>query len=105
MEESFFGSLKQHMLVRSGEHPKTAFYREFLRLAKSVWLLHLLAFSLDPSPNPFEARHGAIFCPQYMESVVGGIVPASRNVVGFPLGPGFKLGDGSIIKARVYLVS
>ena len=76
-------------------------------LAKAVWLLHLLAFSLDPAPSQFEASRGAEFHPQYMESVVrfpGGRVPASQ-VVGFPVSPGFKLGNGSVIKARVHLIS
>ncbi|KAJ6964390.1 hypothetical protein NC652_002611 [Populus alba x Populus x berolinensis] len=38
-----------------------------------------------------------------MESVVkfsGGRIP----IVGFPVSPGFKLGNGSVIKASVYLV-
>jgi hypothetical protein len=66
-------------------------------------LLHLLAFSLDPPPSQFEVSRGAEFHPQYMESVVkfsGGRIP----IVGFPVSPGFKLGNGSVIKASVYLV-
>jgi len=74
-----------------------------LGLAKAIWLLHLLAFSLDPQPSQFEVSRGAEFHPQYMESVVkfsGGRIP----IVGFPVSPGFKLGNGSVIKASVYLV-
>lgn len=107
MEESFFGSLEQQKQVGGGGHPRTEFYGEFLKLAKAVWLLHLLAFSLDPAPSLFEASRGAEFHQQYMESVVkfsGGQVPAG-HVVGFPVSPGFKLGNGSVVKARVYLVS
>ncbi|KAK9279477.1 hypothetical protein L1049_013156 [Liquidambar formosana] len=107
MEESLFGDLEQHRQVLDGNHPRSPFYGEFLGLAKAVWLLHLLAFSLDPAPSHFEASRGAEFHPQYMESVVrlsGGRVPVGQ-IVGFPVSPGFKLGNGSVIKARVYLVS
>ncbi|KAG7538324.1 hypothetical protein ISN44_As13g021120 [Arabidopsis suecica] len=109
MEESLFGDSEQRELVIAGNHPRSQFYGEFLGLAKAVWLLHLLAFSLDPSPSHFEANRGAEFHSQYMESVVkfsDGRVPAGQ-VVGFPVCPGFKLshqGKGSIIKSRVYLV-
>ncbi|CAL1360722.1 unnamed protein product [Linum trigynum] len=106
MEESLFGNLEQRQQVAAGNHPRSQFYGEFLGLAKAIWLLHLLAFSLDPAPNQFEASRGAEFHAQYMESVVrfsGGRVPAGQ-VVGFPVCPGFKLGNGSIVKARVYLV-
>ncbi|KAL2238316.1 UNVERIFIED_CONTAM: Protein GRAVITROPIC IN THE LIGHT 1 [Sesamum indicum] len=105
MEESLFGDLEQRRQVLDGHHPRSQFYGEFLGLAKAVWLLHLLAFSLDPPPSHFEASRGAEFHSQYMESVVrisgnnGGPM-----VVGFSVSPGFKLGNGSIIKARVYLV-
>ncbi|KAF5744541.1 hypothetical protein HS088_TW07G00113 [Tripterygium wilfordii] len=107
MEESLFGNLEQRQQVLAGNHPRSQFYGEFLGLAKTVWLLHLLAFSLDPAPSQFEASRGAEFHPQYMESVVkfsGGRVPADQ-IVGFPVSPGFKLGNGSVVKARVYLVS
>jgi len=106
MEESLFGNSEQRNQLLSGSHPRTRFYTEFLGLAKAVWLLHLLAFSLDPPPSHFEASRGAEFHPLYMDSVVrfpGGKVP-SGQVVGFPVSPGFKLGNGSVVKARVYLV-
>ncbi|CAN1282463.1 Protein GRAVITROPIC IN THE LIGHT 1 [Linum perenne] len=106
MEESLFGNLEQRQQVVAGNHPRSQFYADFLGLAKAIWLLHLLAFSLDPAPSQFEASRGAEFHALYMESVVkfsGGRVPAGQ-VVGFPVGPGFKLGNGSIVKARVYLV-
>ncbi|KAI9194597.1 hypothetical protein LWI28_007445 [Acer negundo] len=107
MEESLFGELEQRRQVLAGNHPRSQFYGEFLGLAKAIWLLHLLAFSLDPAPCQFEASRGAEFHPQYMESVIkfsGGRPPAGQ-IVGFPVSPGFKLGNGSDIKARVYLVS
>ncbi|XP_022731214.1 protein GRAVITROPIC IN THE LIGHT 1-like [Durio zibethinus] len=107
MEESLLGDLEQRSQVMAGNHPRSQFYGEFLGLAKAIWLLHLLAFSLDPSPSQFEASRGAEFHPHYMESVVkiaGGRVPAGQ-IVGFPVSPGFKLGNGSVVKARVYLVA
>ncbi|KAK7305334.1 hypothetical protein VNO77_43239 [Canavalia gladiata] len=107
MEESLFGNLEQHNQVQAGIHPRSEFYNEFLGVAKTVWLLHLLAFSLHPAPSQFEASRGAEFHPQYMDSVVkfaGGRVPAGQ-VVGFPVSPGFKLGNGSVVKARVYLIA
>lgn len=106
MEESLFGDLEQRRQVLAGNHPRSRFYGEFLSLAKAVWLLHLLAFSMDPPPSHFEASRGAEFHPEYMESVVrypGGRVGVGQ-LVGFPVSPGFKLGNGSLIKARVYLV-
>ncbi|XVF19932.1 hypothetical protein REPUB_Repub11eG0154100 [Reevesia pubescens] len=107
MEESLFGDLEQRSQVLAGNHPRSQFYGEFLGLAKAIWLLHLLAFSLDPSPSQFEASRGAEFHPHYMESVVkisGGRMPAGQ-IVGFPVSPGFKIGNGSVVKARVYLVA
>ncbi|XP_054818800.1 protein GRAVITROPIC IN THE LIGHT 1 isoform X2 [Prosopis cineraria] len=107
MEESLFGNLEQHQQVSTGSHPRSQFYNEFLGVAKAVWLLHLLAFSLNPAPSQFEASRGAEFHSQYMESVVrfsGGRVPAGQ-IVGFPVSPGFKLGNGSVVKARVYLIA
>ncbi|KAK6927051.1 protein of unknown function DUF641, plant [Dillenia turbinata] len=106
MEESLFGDLEQRRQVLAGNHPRSEFYGEFLGLAKAVWLLHLLAFSMEPSPSQFEASRGAEFNPDYMESVVrfSSRVPVDM-VVGFPVCPGFKLRNGSVVKAWVYLVS
>ena len=106
MEESLFGNLEQRQQVLAGSHPRSEFYGEFLGLAKAIWLLHLLAFSLDPAPSLFEASRGAEFHPQYMDSAVKfscGRIPAG-HIVGFPVSPGFKLGNGSVVKATVYLV-
>ncbi|XP_019178250.1 PREDICTED: uncharacterized protein LOC109173469 [Ipomoea nil] len=109
MEESLFGDMEQRRHVLAGKHPRTPFYNEFLWVAKEVWLLHLLAFSLDPAPSHFEAIRGSKFHSQYMESVakcsngIGGRMGMGL-VVGFPVTPGFKLANGSVIKARVYLV-
>ncbi|KZV28543.1 hypothetical protein F511_39159 [Dorcoceras hygrometricum] len=105
MEESLFGNLDHRRQVLEGHHPRSQFYGEFSRLAKAVWLLHLLEFSFDPPPTHFEASKGADFHSQYMESVVriSGNGEGSM-AVGFPVSPGFKFDTGTIIKARVYLV-
>ncbi|KAH0931972.1 hypothetical protein HID58_009089 [Brassica napus] len=72
--------LLEREMVLAGNHRRSQFYKEFLGLAKAVWLLHLLRpFSLDPSPSHYEANCGAEFHSQYMESVVrflDGLVPA-----------------------------
>ncbi|KVI11921.1 hypothetical protein Ccrd_009663 [Cynara cardunculus var. scolymus] len=102
MEESLFGDLEQRRQVLAGNHPRSRFYGELLKVAKAVWLLHLVAFSLDPLPSIFEGSRGADFHPEYMESAVR--FPGAGHVVGFPVSPGFKLGNGYIVKARVYLV-
>nr|CAD1817691.1 unnamed protein product [Ananas comosus var. bracteatus] len=89
MEESLFGGVEQRRQVVAGAHPRTGFYAEFLRAAKAVWMLHLLAFALDPAPAHFEASKGADFHPDYMESVVrfaGGRVPPGW-VVAFSVAP------------------
>ncbi|KAJ1688560.1 hypothetical protein LUZ63_019950 [Rhynchospora breviuscula] len=106
MEESLFGHKEHRQQVIAGTHPRTEFYAEFLLMAKAVWMLHLLAFALDPAPTHFEARKGVEFQPEFMESVVrfaSGRVPAGW-VVGFAVSPGFRLGNGSVIRARVYLI-
>ncbi|VFQ80102.1 unnamed protein product [Cuscuta campestris] len=46
--ESLFGDLGQRRQVLAGNHPRSQFYGEFLELAKAVWMLHLLAFSVEP---------------------------------------------------------
>ncbi|CAM8891918.1 unnamed protein product [Rhodiola kirilowii] len=106
MEESLFGSLEHHKQVSDGNHPRTPFYGEFLGMAKAIWLLHLLAFSLDPPPNQFEATKGAEFHPQFMDNVLknSGERASMGQIVAFPVSPGFKLTNKFMIKARVYLV-
>ena len=90
--------------VGAGAHPRTPFYGEFLRAAKAVWLLHLLAFALEPPPSHFEAGRGAEFHPEYMESVAGPAPRGAGMVVGFAVAPGFKLCNAAVVRARVYLV-
>uniref|UniRef100_A0ACD5WD51 Uncharacterized protein n=1 Tax=Avena sativa TaxID=4498 RepID=A0ACD5WD51_AVESA len=106
VEEVVLGNSEHR--TAGGAHPRTPFYGEFLRAAKAVWLLHLLAFALEPPPSHFEAGRGAEFHPEYMESVVvagrGAGAGTAGMVVGFAVAPGFKLCNAAVVRARVYLV-
>ncbi|OEL25033.1 hypothetical protein BAE44_0013949 [Dichanthelium oligosanthes] len=105
VEEAILGDGEHRRVVNGGTHPRTPFYGEFLRAAKAVWMLHLLAFALEPPPSHFEAGRGAEFHPEYMESVAGAPPRAGAGmVVGFAVAPGFRLGNGAVVRARVYLV-
>jgi hypothetical protein len=83
MEESFFGQLEDHRrrILEHGAHPKTRFYRSFLKLALAIWTLHKLVFSVAEPDDQDEARKvnntrifgvdkGAWFSSHYMESIV-----------------------------------
>ncbi|VAI04254.1 unnamed protein product [Triticum turgidum subsp. durum] len=63
MEGSFFGNMDQRNYVMSGGHPRTAFYQAFLKLAKSIWLLHRLAYSFDPKVRVFQVKKGSPSVP------------------------------------------
>ncbi|KAH9313670.1 hypothetical protein KI387_022297, partial [Taxus chinensis] len=107
MEKSFFGDLGQRDCVENGVHPDSGFYQAFLKLAKSVWLVHRLAFSFDPIVNIFQVRRGTDFSSVYMESVVPGVfgndsMDSSRLKVGFTVMPGFRVGK-TVIQCQVYL--
>ncbi|CAN1308063.1 Protein GRAVITROPIC IN THE LIGHT 1 [Linum perenne] len=105
MEASFFGNLDQRNYVMGGGHPRTAFYLVFLKLAKSIWLLHRLAYSFDPNVKVFQVKRGSEFTEVYMESVVKNLILDESNPkpkVGLMVMPGFWVG-GSVIQSRVYL--
>ncbi|OVA19543.1 protein of unknown function DUF641 [Macleaya cordata] len=105
MEASFFGNLDQRNYVLGGGHPRTPFYQAFLKLAKSIWLLHRLAYSFDPKVKVFQVQRGSEFSEVYMESVVKNVVMDESNQnpkVGLMVMPGFWIG-GSVIQSRVYL--
>ncbi|CAA3032310.1 Hypothetical predicted protein [Olea europaea subsp. europaea] len=105
MEASFFGNLDQRNYVMGGGHPRTAFYQAFLKLAKSIWLLHRLAHSFDPSVKIFQVKRGAEFSEVYMESVEKNCViedSDQKPKVGLMVMPGFWIG-GSVIQSQVYL--
>lgn len=105
MEASFFGNLDQRNYVMGGGHPRTPFYQAFLKLAKSIWLLHRLAYSFDPSVKVFQVKKGTEFSEVYMESVVKNLIMDENDEkpkVGLMVMPGFWVG-GSVIQSRVYL--
>lgn len=105
MEASFFGNIDQRNYVMGGGHPRTAFYQAFLKLAKSIWLLHRLAHSFDPSVKIFQVKRGAEFSEVYMESVEKNCViedSDQKPKVGLMVMPGFWIG-GSVIQSQVYL--
>lgn len=105
MEASFFGNLDQRNYVMGGGHPRTPFYQAFLKLAKSIWLLHRLAFSFDPAVKVFQVKRGSEFSEVYMESMVKNLVMDEgdqKPKVGLMVMPGFWIG-GSVIQSRVYL--
>jgi hypothetical protein len=106
MEASFFGNLDQRNYVMSGAHPRTPFYQAFLKLAKSIWLLHRLAYSFDPTVKVFQVKRGNEYSEVYMESVVKEIVVIDENdekpKVGLMVMPGFYVA-GSVIQCKVYL--
>lgn len=105
MEASFFGNSDQRNFVMGGGHPRTPFYQAFLKLAKSIWLLHRLAYSFDPNVMVFQVKSGSEFSEVYMESVVQNVVieeTDERLKVGLMVMPGFWIG-GEVIQSRVYL--
>ncbi|XVF79866.1 hypothetical protein PTKIN_Ptkin15bG0024400 [Pterospermum kingtungense] len=105
MEASFFGNLDQRNYIMGGGHPRTPFYQAFLKLAKSIWLLHRLAYSFDPHVKIFQVKRGNEFSEVYMESVVKNLIrdeTDQKPKVGLMVMPGFWIG-GSVIQSRVYL--
>ncbi|KAI5065067.1 hypothetical protein GOP47_0019762 [Adiantum capillus-veneris] len=105
METSFFGNFEHRNQITDGSHPNSQFYQSFLRVAKSVWLVHRLAFSFNPNVSIFLARRGTVFSPLCMESVVPGMEINENNElakVGLTVMPGFRV-DKLVIKCQVYL--
>lgn len=107
MEASFFGNLDQRNHVMEGGHPRTPFYLAFLKLAKSIWLLHRLAYSFDPAAKVFQVKKGSEYSEAYMKSVVENFSKDENDQkpkVGLMVMPGFWV-DGCLIHCQVYLTS
>ncbi|KAF6173341.1 hypothetical protein GIB67_027036 [Kingdonia uniflora] len=102
MEHSLFGDLIQRNLVSSSGYPDTTFFSTFAEMAKRVWLLHRLAFSLNPEVSIFQMRRGSRFSEVYMENVTEEAFIAFNPQVGFTVIPGFKIGK-TVIQSQVYL--
>lgn len=104
MESSLFGNLDQRSLISSGQFPDTTFFNTFADMARWVWLLHSLAYSIEPEASIFQVRKGCRFSEVYMESVIDEVFlsPESDPVVAFTVIPGFMIGK-TAIQCRVYL--
>ncbi|KAL0855297.1 hypothetical protein Bca101_060450 [Brassica carinata] len=110
MERSFFGHLHVRNQVSVGEEfPETSFCAVFLKMAKRVWLLHCLAFSLDVKASIFQVSKGCRFSEVYMKSVAEemfvsppGSLSESEPRVAFTVVPGFKIGN-ALAQCEVYL--
>lgn len=105
MESAFFGNLDQRNHILGGGHPRTPFYQAFLKLAKSIWMLHRLVHSFEPKVKVFQVKPETEFSEVYMESVVKNIILKEgdrKPKVGLMVMPGFMVG-GSVIQAQVYL--
>lgn len=107
MECSFFGNLNQRKLVNSGGFPDSGFFATFCEMARRIWLLHCLAFSLNENVTVFQLKRGCRFSQVYMESVKSGDESLfsgdnSDIRVGFTVVPGFKIGE-NVIQSQVYL--
>lgn len=107
MECSFFGNLNQRKLVNSGGFPDSGFFATFCEMARRIWLLHCLAFSLNENVTVFQLKRGCRFSQVYMESVKSGDESLfsgdnSDIRVGFTVVPGFKIGE-NVIPSQVYL--
>ncbi|KAI3764721.1 hypothetical protein L2E82_14734 [Cichorium intybus] len=105
MEASFFGNLDHRNYITGGGHPRTPFYQAFLKLAKAIWGLYLLAHCFEPVIEVFQVSKGSEFSEVYMDSVVKNFVvdeSGEKPKVGLMVMPGFGIG-GSVIQCRVYL--
>ncbi|XP_071716808.1 protein GRAVITROPIC IN THE LIGHT 1-like [Rutidosis leptorrhynchoides] len=105
MESSLFGNLNQRNLVSVEKFPETTFFESFAEVAKRVWLLHCLAFSMDPNGvSIFQVKGGSRFSEVFMESVneEAFLSPGCSREVAFTVVPGFKLGK-SVVQCQVYM--
>lgn len=90
-----------------GGHPRTPFYQAFLKLAKTIWLLHRLAYSFDPTVKVYQVQHGDDFSDVYMESIINNFgmydnSESDKPKVGLMVMPGFWVG-GAIVQSKVYI--
>ncbi|KAG6593618.1 Protein GRAVITROPIC IN THE LIGHT 1, partial [Cucurbita argyrosperma subsp. sororia] len=104
MESSIFSNLDRKEDILKSWRSVSVFYKSFIKMASSVWMLHKLAFSFDPVVEVFQVEKGAEFSMVYMEDVTRRYIPPfkSRAKVGFTVVPGFKIGR-TVIQSQVYL--
>ncbi|KAK4728030.1 hypothetical protein R3W88_032947 [Solanum pinnatisectum] len=108
-KKSLFGNLYHRNLLNSNEYPKTHLFYTFCEMAKHIWLLHCLAFSLSPEASVFQVKKGCRYSDIYMESVNGEEAFLMSNGssetelrVGFTVIPGFRVVK-SVVQCQVYL--
>ncbi|KAG6607930.1 Protein GRAVITROPIC IN THE LIGHT 1, partial [Cucurbita argyrosperma subsp. sororia] len=102
MESSLFGNLDQRGLISSGQFPDTTFFSTFAEMARWVWLLHSLAYSIEPEASIFQVRKGCRFSEVYMESVIDEVYlsPNADPVVALTVIPGFIIVAGHTVTER-----
>lgn len=95
-----------HIVFNTTEE-REVFTAAFLDAAKSVWLLHRLAFSLNPHVVILRVGKGLEIDPLYVEAVPnlggpeGACTTCSKSKVEFLIMPGFQA-MGKIVKCQVY---
>ncbi|CAM6104140.1 unnamed protein product [Calypogeia fissa] len=79
----------------------------FKSAAKTVWLLHKLAFSFEPPASIFQVEEGADMDPKYMVSTIVQLDDDERLVpkVGFMIDPGLLLHGEIVMRCEVYLAA
>ncbi|KAK4742488.1 hypothetical protein SAY87_000489 [Trapa incisa] len=105
METAFFGNLTQRNLVSSGNFPETTCFAMFAEVARWVWLLHCLAFSLEAEAAIFQVSRGCRFSEVYMETVAEEVMDSGKDYdprVAFTIVPGFRI-RRTVIQCQVYL--
>ncbi|KAL1202425.1 Protein GRAVITROPIC IN THE LIGHT 1 [Cardamine amara subsp. amara] len=113
MEQAFFGHLHLRNQISANEFPETSLCSAFLEMAKRVWLLHCLAFSLEPEASIFQVSKGCRFSEVYMKSVTEDAFltapeddekssPESEVGAAFTVVPGFRIGK-TLLQCEVYL--
>ncbi|OVA18871.1 protein of unknown function DUF641 [Macleaya cordata] len=104
MESFLFKTMDQNELVLNSWRSSASFYESFVDMASSIWMLHKLAFSFDPSVEIFQVERGVDFSMVYMENITRKRESAgkTRAKVGFTVIPGFKIGC-TVIQCQVYL--
>ncbi|PKA57634.1 hypothetical protein AXF42_Ash016680 [Apostasia shenzhenica] len=107
IEASFFDSLDHRSFVMGGGHPRTPFYEAFVKMARRIWVLQVMANSFIPKAEVFYVKRGTKFMKDFMESVVNvsHLAMSSEEMiprVGFTVMAGFRIGS-KVNRCRVYL--
>ncbi|KAF7825348.1 protein GRAVITROPIC IN THE LIGHT 1-like [Senna tora] len=104
MESSIFINFDQNELVLKSWRSLSMFYEAFVRMASSIWTLHMLSYAFDPVVEIFQVQRNVDFSMIYMEDVTRRLTwpSKSRAKVGFTVVPGFKMGS-IVIQSQVYL--